>query len=268
MEPTLALSVIETSLRLIIQSRLPDWETNSAAPDVVTLREKQTEEARRRDGAVVSSELLDFTNTYDLTKLITSNWEAFKPVFDDKRRTETYFSVLEDFRNTIAHSRELLEFERDQLSGIAGLIRNQVAIARSSTNKSSDFYPLIEKVVDRFGNGPSAAIWSSLEREEIRLEVGDELVFTVSANPASGQEALWKLVIPQMTGVFHTDWDPVLATGDNVTLRLTLTEFHVGEDFRIHVILTTASPHHRHSLGANGYDDYREFSYAVNPPRP
>jgi hypothetical protein len=89
------------------------------------LRERQAEAAKRPDGAVVSIDLLDYTEIYHLTGMIERNWEKFKPAFNDKGRTLAFFGVVKDVRNSVAHSRDLLPFERDLISGIAGQLRNQ-----------------------------------------------------------------------------------------------------------------------------------------------
>lgn len=61
-------------------------------------------ERTRRDGAATSSDLLEYVETYHLTTMIKQNWEAFKQVFDDRQRTLVDFNVVEDVRNSIAHS--------------------------------------------------------------------------------------------------------------------------------------------------------------------
>jgi hypothetical protein len=91
-EPTDALRSIETALRLVIRDVLGDegWLAAAGSPDRAPLEQKRTEENKRRDGAAVSSNLLDYTETYQLTNLVLKNWESFKPVFSDKARTESF----------------------------------------------------------------------------------------------------------------------------------------------------------------------------------
>lgn len=152
MEPTDALRSIETALRLAIREVFGyEWIGAKGAPDEEKLRERGVEEEKRRDGAVVSRDLLDYTETYHLTGIISDNWEKFQPVFKDKGRTLAYFGVIEDVRNSVAHSRDLVPFERDLISGIAGQLRNQVALFRSSEDQSARYYPKIERIVDGFG---------------------------------------------------------------------------------------------------------------------
>ena len=56
---------------------------------------------------------------------------------------------LDNIRNAVGHSRPLLPFERDLLSGIAGQIRNQVTIYMSTQDEAGDIYPRIESVTDQ-----------------------------------------------------------------------------------------------------------------------
>lgn len=264
MDPSLALNVIETSLRLAICDVLPGWQENPYAPNVEGLKRKQREEHARRDGTVGAEDLLAFTNTYDLGKIVLGNWELFKPIFDDKKRTESHLDTLEDLRNTIAHSRDLRPFEQDLLSGIAGMFRNQVTLFRSGTNQSSKHYPLIEKVTDSFGNGPADSSSFGVPDKNVRLEVGQTVTFDASANTASGKAVLWKVVPGRATTLNHVS-APVLAEGEDVRLQFTVEEEHVSEYLTIGVFVTTDSQYHRQDF--NGpYDDSRIFSYAVNPP--
>ena len=141
MEPTDALRAIENALRIVIREILgrQGWLSATGAPDEGRLRERQVEESKRRDGAAVSADLLDYTETYHLTGLIGRNWEKFQPIFNDKARTLAFFGVIEDVRNSVAHSRDLVPFERDLISGIAGQIRNQVSLFRSSRTESTKY---------------------------------------------------------------------------------------------------------------------------------
>ncbi len=150
MEPTDALRSIETALRLLISDVLgsPRWLAAPGAPSEDRLRERQAEEAKRRDGATVSSNLINYTETYHLTTIIEKNWEKFQPAFKDKIRTLAYFGVINDVRNSVAHSRDLVPFERDLISGIAGQLRNQVSLYRSAQTASAKYYPLIEDLKD------------------------------------------------------------------------------------------------------------------------
>ena len=65
-------------------------------PEETSLIERRTEESKRRDGAVVSDDIIDYTETYHLTSIVRKNWDKFQPVFRDKKRTEAFFGIIED----------------------------------------------------------------------------------------------------------------------------------------------------------------------------
>lgn len=194
MEPTDALQLIENALRLAIRRVLgEEWIGVSGAPVRDSLEEKRAAEAKRRDGAPIPNDLLEYVETYHLTGMVLKNWERFQPVFDDKKRTEVYFGVVHDVRNTVAHSRTLMAFERDLLSGVAGQIRAQVAAFRGAVDESSLYYPLIERVFDSLGNEGITTDGTGYQTPVARLAVGEVVTFTASAFAADGNEVIWKL---------------------------------------------------------------------------
>jgi hypothetical protein len=188
-EPTDALRAIEVALRLAVRQVLggTEWLKAKGAPEREKLAERQEVEVKRRDGTVVSEDLLDYTETYHLTELVKKNWDSFSPVFVDKKRTEAFFGVIEDVRNSIAHSRDLVPFERDLITGIAGLLRNQVALYRSGAiDAAAQHYPLIESLKDSFGRDGHPLGGAPGRFSRIRLEVGDVITFVGKATDPRG----------------------------------------------------------------------------------
>ncbi len=273
MEPTDALRSIETALRLLISDVLgsPRWLAAPGAPSEDRLRERQAEEAKRRDGATVSSNLINYTETYHLTTIIEKNWEKFQPAFKDKIRTLAYFGVINDVRNSVAHSRDLVPFERDLISGIAGQLRNQVSLYRSAQTASAKYYPLIEDLKDSFGrDGQSFYTNRGFTPEPgPRIDVGDILTFTGHAFNAKGGLVRWEMR-RTTTGYFTLTPRPstpvAVAEGDSVTLDYTVKEGDVREAFFLDVRIIASSKYYRVTLGEHSYDDIRVFMYSVNPP--
>jgi hypothetical protein len=272
-EPTDSLRSIETALRLIIGEVLGEqtWISFPGAPDQAKLEERRVEEGNRRDGATVSSDLLDYTETYHLTTIIEKNWEKFQPVFSDRRRTLAFFGVIGDVRNSVAHSRNLVPFERDLISGIAGQLRNQVSLFRSSRTESAMYYPLIESITDSFGDeGVNASNRKDLALG--RLDVGQTLLFTGTAFNAKGEQVRWKLLPVKATDARShgsiTECDMIdAAEGDSVTFQYVIRESDAHEIFALHVRIVADAKFHRHMPGfTKPYDDVRTFRYSVNPP--
>lgn len=260
MDPSDSLRAIEVALRLAIRHVIGGaWIDASGAPDISRLEEKRQVERKRRDGAAISSDLLEYVETYHLTTMIKQNWEAFKQVFDDRQRTLVYFKVVEDVRNSIAHSRDLMEFERDLVSGIAGQIRNQVSMYRALVDESSKYYPSIEKVTDGFGTPGEDAHYAI---PTTRVDVGDLLTFEASAFSADGRPVIWYLQKTKQSQYVSTERHEV-ARGDSVNFSYRTTEEDVSENFYIGVVIATESKFHRHP----GHDDLKFYRYQVSPPR-
>lgn len=258
MDPDKSLHSIETALRLATFIMLPDWERANGAPDLGRLADRQREEAARRDGVTVSSSLLDYTMTTELTKLVLSNWETYKPIFADMARTKVYFGILEDVRNAIAHGRELVPYEQNLLEGIAGQIRNQVSAYRTENDPSALHYPLIERVTDNFGR-------DGFSHDKPRLNVGDELKFSASAFGVGGRENRWRLRWSNSRSRLEESEE--VARGNDVSIAMIIDECHVSESLSVVISLCTASTFTRHSDSIEGnYDDHRQFEYSVNPP--
>lgn len=264
MDATDALRAIETALRLSIFKVLGGgWLAASGAPDISRLREKREAEAKRRDGAVTSDDLLEYTETYQLTQIVLRNWQSFQPVFRDKKRTEVYFGILEDVRNTIAHSRDLMVFEKDLLSGIAGQLRAQVSRFRNDLDGSTAYYPLIERVRDSLGNLGLTESENGYDKPVARVDVGDELTFVGSAFSADGNPVIWRV---QKTRTRHISIEQSeIAVGDSVEFSYRFTEADVNEHLHFGIVISSPSKYHRH---AGDTDDIRYFHYQVNPPRP
>lgn len=283
MEPAGALNAIETVLRLAIVNVLgDDWLKAKGAPDKEELASRQHEESKRRDGTVTSNNLIDFTEFHHIKNIIEKNWDAFKIVFDNmgrtitfisvaeeaKRRTASYLDIVADVRNSVAHSRDLVPFERDLLSGIAGHFQNMVSIYRSGNEDSMNYYPKIEQVVDNFGITGAAGFAAGVTTGP-RLDVGTRLTFTGSATNARGKPVKWQLLRttadhPDVTGYYGTIEE--VGEGDNIAIECQIGEEDVSERFWIVIRITTDSKWHRHQTGNRPYDDFVYFCYRVNPP--
>jgi len=264
MEPAEALQVVENVLRLAIRNALGDaWVPTSM--DVERLRQKQTEDRARRDGVLVSDDLLSYVEYHDLVKIVMSRWESFKPIFDDKKRTEVLLDIVADVRNAIAHSRALVAHERDLVSGVAGMLQNQVAIYRTEREPASAHYPLIESVSDSFGRQRPTPYDPSAPGT--RLELGQIVDFACRASDPRGRDLEWEL------GTYPGDpFNQPLpvrdsATGVSVVLRWTVDEADIGEYIAVFVQLRAAGARYRRRNNAfGGVDDVAVFNYAVNPP--
>jgi Swt1-like HEPN len=280
LEPTEALESTENALRLIIRLRLGNsWTSALTQERLDSFERRREEECLRRDGVAMSADLLMYTDFTDITTIIMKEWPTFKPVFDDQARTKAYFSLFEDVRNAIAHSRPLVPFEQELLSGMATQLRNQIGLYRMSENPKSQHYPLIESAVDSFGTESYTYTRRLVPQGggRTRLEAGDRIEITCRSVDPRGRKLEWLLgrTLVYDDGSFTIVELSEPSAGDTVKLACVVREGDVGENFRIVVFLRSTGRFHLRSdqlyaiegmQGKFEYDDIRYFTYAVNPP--
>lgn len=187
--------------------------------------------------------------------------------FDSKARTKLWIEALEDVRNAIAHSRPLLQFERELAAGVSGQLRNQITIYRTSKEPANQHYPVIESVRDRFGQ-PSLPPHSYFgDRTLVRLDVGDVLSFDCTGSDQRGRDLEWALygLVNDLDG----EVEIASAQGASAVLSWMVAENFVGESklFRVR-LRAVGARHFRYQDGwpVVSYDDQASFAYAVNPP--
>lgn len=226
-------------------------------------------ESGARDGVVASQEILDFTYTKQLVSMVLDNWnEDFDGIFGDRGITAGLLGFVLSVRNTSAHSRELLQFERDLLSGTAGRLSNQIGLWRARGESSTRYFPQIESVIDRFGSPgyPAHSGVFGMPAPPV-IEVGEILTFECRAIPSARRFApRWFLgsgdYMPSR-GLLDFDFRLTPDTeGESVTLSLPVTSKLVSQQTVISVVLYTESMHHR----GDGVDDSVHFHYRVVPP--
>jgi len=269
------LASAETALRAVVRAALPNWTADLDAAAIANLERKRAEEDKRRDGIAVSEDLLDYTEIYELQKIINKRWDPeVKAVLDDKKRTDVYLGIILDVRNAIGHPRPVYAAERLLLAGAAGQIRNQLARYRAKADGPQRHYPSLDSARDSMGNtAPSDPYFSGPSRTgpipppTPRLEVGDTVTFELEGTDPRGRELIWKAhAIPGGWGASTFNSSPVIgtATGDRVQITWTVSEKEVGEHTQIAIILANNGRYHRHQN--NNYDDACVFRYHVNPP--
>lgn len=265
MHPSAAIATIENDLRSVVRDNRPGGEEEQwlrktlGDPVVDDLVKRRAEESSRRKPVRVPESLLTYTHLYELRKCLEAiSWSTLADSLGKKAEFDVLLNQVERYRNTVAHSRELLGHEASFLEGIAGIIRTRVTIHRSGMDIDSKHYPLIESVHDSFGNEADdldpAQAWTS-ENTNLRLQVGDVVKFSCVGWDAQGRELTWTLE-PMFGGSSST------AIGTEVELSWTVVEGDVGARKMIAIRLKSSGKHHRHS----GDDQTVMFSYAVEPP--
>jgi hypothetical protein len=259
MKPTEAINALEVAFRELIRLVWGDeWITKSKL-DVSALEHKLHEEQAKRRGVVLSTDLLDYTEFTQLGNVLMANWGDFGPALGKKKYAETYIDRLNGLRNPTMHSRALLPFERKLLSGIVGEFLNLVAIYRSQRGPDMQLYPVIDSVLDSFGN---ECLLNRVVTTNLRLKVGDKVTFACLGTDPQGRALRWSLTIFRSGSAKEPYDDKVESDGGNATLTWTINEKHVAEEVTAMVNMASSGKYHRDGND----DDRRLFIYAVDPP--
>lgn len=270
-KPAEAINLVEVLLRGLVRQILgEDWKQHQSV-DVARLEELRGEEVRKRRGAIVSNDLLDFTEFTQLQRIILGNWERFKPALGNKKYIDVYFERLNGFRNPAMHSRELLPFEVDLVHGIVGELRNILAIYRSNMSDAMAHYPSIDLVSDQFGNCYThpTEFGARAVATGLRLALGETLTFTCMATDPLGRDLRW--IVRAARGEVNAYKDTPLGTweGAESVIHVPISEEYVGEHFVVNIVLRSNSIYARHPYDGSfvaEFDDACSFVYAVNPP--
>lgn len=259
-----ALAGVEIALRLAIREVLPNWQDNFDENQIALLEKSRRTENNKRVGVQASTDLLEYLTFRQLADLILKKRAEFEPVLGGGEQLEALLGLLGNFRNSIAHSRELVKFERDLFLGVAGMLRNQVAEFRKTREDGSLYYPIIESVTDCFNRAGLG--WNS-ERPDasrVRIDVGHPLSVRCRASAARGKEIRWYSLWNQfLVDSFrpNPDWN-FLGVGENVEFLVPVDEKAVGEQADLNIIAIGDSKYHRH----RSWDDVRIFLFKVSPP--
>ena len=269
MDPRTALETCENALRELMQYAYSreygsDWlRTISNSGQRRMWASRAESEPKVRPGvAALPPEGLTYSDFSDLITIARNFWPPLEPALGPKNETLPLLERFEQLRNGVAHSRGILIFEEDLLSGIAGQVRNQVTIFMSTQDPSGDYYPRIELVRDRFGNQIEPVpgernqhVSDGLCRAKQVLRVGDTVDFECVGTDPKDRELHWKL---RSAGApEHIEVAP-----SGAPVRLRWTAGTSGESCEVQIHLNSPSPYHRRSDN----DGLVLFVYKVLPP--
>ncbi len=155
MDPATSLTTAEQALRDLLTATMykqygADWMDKVVKP---ALRQKwkktREQEAKQRVGHTLSGvNDLSYAFLGDLIDIIRArdHWKQFfEPVLGPYDEAFALLDILQTARRPIGHSRPLLPFEEDLISGIAGRIRNRVTIYLSDQDPDGNYYSRIER---------------------------------------------------------------------------------------------------------------------------
>jgi hypothetical protein len=267
LSPSEALTTCERALRQLFAHAYAvkhgsEWLAKIASEaDIADWREKHEVEHKRRTSrgvAQVPEDELAYADFYDLCTIAKRHWEPLAPALGKRAETLPLLERFDRLRNTVAHSRPVLTFEADLLSGIAGEIRNRVTIYMTEQDPSGDHYPRIESVTDSFGRvltsdqGVVGGL-SADSKDTIRVVVGDVVTFDCAGSDAQERDLSWEA---EGSRTFDT------GQGARTSLRWTVTESDVRQWTTIQVTMRSSGRFHRHGQ----HDDRVTFFFEVVPP--
>ncbi|WP_416063787.1 hypothetical protein [Rhodococcus indonesiensis] len=270
--PTLALTTTERALRQLYTQVFGElhgsgWLTDLLGEDQVKrLVEKRDVEAKRREERGVAetpTSLVEYTEFFQLVSIADKNWHHLAPALGEKKDTLALIRRFEQLRNTVAHSRELLPFEEDLLSGIAGEIRNRVTFYMSKTTETNEYWARIESITDSYGNSVDGLATTRSSNPGCltgqTLRVGEVVTFDCRASDPKGRKITWKMAFLPSAA---SDREPEAVEGDDVRLKWEVQPHHVSSQSSVHIRMTSDSPSHRWQEGVDGM---ALFYYTVLP---
>lgn len=268
--PHVALASCEAALRQLLafvfeRKHGTGWLT--AVVDPVTAarwQERHAEEAKkrtRRGVASVPDDPLAYAHFYELVELLSKHWQEVAPALGKKAVTGALLDRFDDLRNTVAHSRDLLPFESDLISGIAGEIRNRVTLFMSEVGPGGEYFARIEEVQDSFGNTVDGLATLEISNPHVAcrqvLNVGDVIIFRCRGTDPYGRRLRWHVSVAP-GGVPEQ-----VVEGDDVELTWTVERKHVSSRSYAIVRLVSDSEFHRWTEGVDGM---ALFFYEIVPP--
>lgn len=269
METEQALALIERTVRKAIRAVVPDWHSQLDTTETGRAVSWQSNEQKKRAGVVSGGDLLDFLMTPRLVEMYTHNAEALRPVLGDPERVQSLLAFVSDVRNTPAHSRELVAYERDLISGTAGYLSNMLALWETANDEVARHYPVITGARDSFGREGLESF--NAYTNPIRVDVGVEVEITAQATQARDRSIRWYIgtasrpeqIVEQYVPFGPPRQLPPNAWGSSIRYRYRFTEADVAEHIDLAVVISSSDPFHRSGV----VDDLRTFRFAVSPPR-
>lgn len=268
-EPAVSVTTLERALRQLMGRELrreygPGWLARISTPEQRDVWQgRHDDEVTRRPGVVaVPAVGLEYSELYELIEIAGKHWGPLAKALGKKAKMLPLLEHFERVRNTASHSRDLMPFERDLMSGISGEIRNKVTLHMTTTDPDGDPYPRIESATDAFGNTIEIApelteLAGGLSRPLALLHPGDAVKFTCTGVDPRGRDLDWWLTSPSTPGLP----DPTAApSGQPVELIWEVQDRDIIENNAVHIYMgVTGANYHR----AHGFDHRVYFTYRV-----
>ncbi|WP_141217212.1 hypothetical protein [Rhodococcus sp. 14-2470-1b] len=269
LEPSTAIATCENALRHLMGHVFLKKYGAGWIEEVTTEKQRQGWPERveaerntreRRGVAETDGPGLTYANMYDLLLIAKKYWSDLSPALRD---AYSLLERMEKIRNTTAHGRPLVTFERELLSGIAGQIRNQVTLYMSTQDPAGEIYPRIESAVDCFGHrltgrdGPIGELFEGKVTGAI-IHPGDRVQFAMTGFDTHDRPLEWWFTTPSSLRVTS-----VSNSREEAALEWIVTEGDVGETAVIDIHMRAEGSQYQRY---HGFDQRAYFQYVVRPP--
>lgn len=268
LEPSIALSTLETAIRELMTYEYMSAYGSSWMEKVTSTAQREMWESRAKDEAAarvpkgvarVPNVGLAYANFYDLIRIAEAHWQPLSAALGKLKSVLPLLERFDNLRNTIGHSRPLLPFEEDLMSGIAGQIRNQVTIYMSKQDDAGEIYPRIESITDSFGrrvvsNVVEGEVAGSVQSYDITVHPDEVVTFVCIGVDPQGRELFW----------FGPSGASVQGpSGSPTTLSWVVQHEDVTETGSVQIYMKTAGTLY-HRFGS--FDHRAYFTFRVRPP--
>ena len=145
----------ENTLRRIISLVLGDDDNAKfgISPDRVKIwKEKRETEKKKKNGILIESRLIYFSDFYDLKSIVHKNWNSFKEILLKKKIFEANFDQIESLRNSVSHGRSLCSFQKHLITGITGDLKSNLVKYCNKNMNADDYFIRILNISDSLGN--------------------------------------------------------------------------------------------------------------------
>lgn len=261
-----SINVLENSLRDLIELLLrkiygESWfdhlgVTNQRIEIWTARRDK---EPKRRPGGQIEQRLLYYADFYDVIEIIKNDWDSgFKDCFGERKLFEVYTDRLSAFRNPDAHSRALLPFEGHLSIGMAGQLRQSIALFLSTGagGPEPEHFARIEEVRDSYGiRATGEATGGGYAKSQAVLRPGDTVSFVGRGWDPEGGALAWSTFLPARQKFIRLD-------GSEFEWEWPVEERDISEHPYISFSLKSSKPYHRF---LENKDDRAAIHYRVLP---
>lgn len=185
-------------------------------------KEKREIENKKNKGLLLEKRILYYSDFFDLKTIIFKNWNLFLPILKNKKRFEIFFLELENYRNTIAHGRNLTLSQNLLLEGFLIDLKNSITIFHNKNEMKEDYFIRIIRVNDNLGN-----IWEPyVAGNRPILRVGDQYELIIEANDPKDRTIEYN--------IFTTD-NALYLTQKSNRFKINITNNIVGENTSLYI---------------------------------